>query len=69
MPIYEYGCPGCGAFFEAYVKAWGEEGVPCPRCGSSQVEKKLSTFAMKSSSPSSGGGSCGCGRGGCGCHA
>jgi putative FmdB family regulatory protein len=66
LPIYEYACPSCGASFEAYVKSWGEDVEACPRCGSPKVEKRVSSFAMKSASAA--GGSCGCGRGGCGCH-
>ena len=79
MPIYEYLCADCEEKFEKYVRAWGD-GVSCPSCQGSAVEKQLSTFAMAGGSgsaggatagsaggPARGGGGC-CGGGGCGCH-
>lgn len=43
MPIYEYACAGCGNDFEMLVRA---DTVPtCPRCASTQLERRLSTFA------------------------
>lgn len=66
MPLYEYLCSGCQKGFETYVRAWGDT-VACPRCGSAQVEKQLSTFAMTGTEGAPSGGGCGCGRGGCGC--
>jgi putative FmdB family regulatory protein len=68
MPIYEYRCEDCETAFEKLVRTFRED-VACPGCGSLDVERLLSTFAMAGGSdrgPSSGGG-CGCGRGGCGC--
>jgi putative FmdB family regulatory protein len=67
MPIYEYRCEECDEPFEKLVRAFREE-VACPHCGSGEVERLLSTFAMSGLSPSAPapGGSC-CGRGGCGC--
>ena len=68
MPIYEYRCEDCEKPFEKLVRAFREE-VSCPACGSGEVERLLSTFALSgfaSSAPQAGGG-CGCGRGGCGC--
>jgi putative FmdB family regulatory protein len=73
MPIYEYLCADCEEKFEKYVRAWGD-GVSCPSCQGSAVEKQLSTFAFSGvgSGQDGGysrsvGGGCGCGRGGCGC--
>ena len=66
MPLYEYRCSGCDEAFEIYVRAWGEA-VACPRCGTDEVEKQLSTFAMAGTEGPRIGGGCGCGRGGCGC--
>jgi putative FmdB family regulatory protein len=69
MPIYEYRCEDCEKPFEKLVRAFREE-VTCPACGSGEVERLLSTFAMSglasSTSSSGGGGGCGCGRCGCG---
>ncbi|MBV9086833.1 MAG: zinc ribbon domain-containing protein [Acidobacteriaceae bacterium] len=67
MPIFEYVCKSCGNEFEAIVR--GSEKSVCPKCEGTRLEKKLSVFAMASSSgtggafesmPSSGGG-CACG--------
>ncbi len=52
MPIYEYRCAQCGKKFE---KLRGmrdsDEGVECPECRSSKVDRQFSGFAT------SGGGS------------
>jgi putative FmdB family regulatory protein len=40
MPIYEFECEKCGARFEELVKA-GEK-APCPRCKSSEVQRRFS---------------------------
>ena len=45
MPIYEYRCEDCEKPFEKLVRAFREE-VACPECGSGEVERLLSTFAM-----------------------
>lgn len=44
MPLFEYRCESCGHSFEHLVRA----GVPpsCPKCGSEQLEKQLSVFAV-----------------------
>lgn len=66
MPIYEYQCRDCGHRFEV-LQRMGEssEGVSCPECGRSQVDKQFSTFASASSSAfqASGGGGIGAGCG------
>jgi len=65
MPMYEYRCRDCGERFEELRGSnEGDEGMECPRCGESRVERLLSAFATSSptgSSPagSSGGSSCG----------
>ncbi len=55
MPIFEYGCDECGETFEKLVRSFGtrKEKVVCPTCGSAKVNKKLSTFAAKTSGGSS----------------
>ena len=74
MPIYEYVCQQCKHEFEALVRnssSKPEDG--CPKCHSSRLKRKLSTFSA--SVPAAGGcaaapdcphasHSCGCG---CGC--
>lgn len=48
MPIYEFKCNNCGKPFEELVfSASAVEGMVCPSCESSQVEKMISTFATK----------------------
>jgi putative FmdB family regulatory protein len=43
MPIFEYACKSCGNEFETLVRA---SSVPdCPKCSSTELEKKLSVFA------------------------
>lgn len=51
MPIYEYKCAQCGALFEKILIS-AEQPVQCLSCGSEQVERQLSTFAVNISSGS-----------------
>jgi len=47
MPMYEYDCPRCGTRFEELiVRRADERDVRCPDCGSAQVTRALSTFAV-----------------------
>jgi putative FmdB family regulatory protein len=56
MPIFEYLCTACGNLFEKVMKS-GENGEPdCPKCGSSNVEKQLSSFAAPAGASPAGGG-------------
>ncbi len=43
MPIYEYACRGCGHEFETLVRSGSTP--DCPKCSSTELEKKLSVFA------------------------
>lgn len=48
MPIFEFECTECKKLFEELVRsASATEEVICPKCGSRQVRKKISTFASK----------------------
>ncbi|MFO7631989.1 MAG: zinc ribbon domain-containing protein [Caldilinea sp.] len=50
MPLYEYVCSDCGAFFEHWVRsASSKEAIACPQCQSAEVDKKFSTFGVKGS--------------------
>lgn len=65
MPIYEYRCADCEEKFSRLQSIGaGSTGVQCPKCGSHQVERLLSSFA---SGPTAGGGAAdagpGCGSG------
>jgi len=66
MPLYESVCMKCEEHFEELVR--GDQQVVCPQCGTTNIAKQLSTFAMIGSGGQSGafgggccGGSCGCG--------
>lgn len=55
MPIYEFDCHDCGDQFESLVLSFSKiDGVTCPDCKSSNVTKKISTFAVKGDTSSSG---------------
>jgi putative FmdB family regulatory protein len=46
VPLYEYRCATCGSRFEVLRRVGqGSEGVSCPECGRTEVEKQHSTFA------------------------
>lgn len=50
MPLFEFVCADCRRPFEELVRsASAVNEVTCPNCGSSQVSKKISTFASRSS--------------------
>jgi putative FmdB family regulatory protein len=43
MPLYEYGCRGCGARFETLRKAAQRLAAPpCPDCGAHETSLRLS---------------------------
>lgn len=65
MPIYEYLCSDCGADFSSIkLSAHSVEDTKCPKCKSSNVVKKVSSFSCTvASSASSGGYSSGGGGG------
>jgi putative FmdB family regulatory protein len=44
MPLYDYHCRSCGSEFERLVRPG--ETVACPSCGSGEVDRLLSTFAL-----------------------
>ena len=51
MPIYEYLCDECKAFFEVYFKSFGNssssKGPKCPDCSSDSVTRKISSVSFK----------------------
>jgi len=48
MPIFEFVCSECGKPFEELVRsASAVIEVVCPTCHSSNIKKKVSTFASK----------------------
>ena len=54
MPIYDYKCGECGLTSELLVHGMDGRNVNCPECGSSDMEKLLTTsysFRMGSQSP------------------
>lgn len=49
MPLYEFHCNDCGKDSEVLTRSTRWEGTPCPKCGSTHLVKKLSTFAASGS--------------------
>lgn len=51
MPVYEFRCQKCRKKFSILVKGWA--GVPascaCPNCGSTEVSRVFSSFALRKS--------------------
>jgi len=48
MPLFEFVCVDCSRPFEELVRnASAAQEVTCPACGSTQVAKKISTFASR----------------------
>lgn len=53
MPIYEYSCPNCKGRFSKLVQGFNEPvGLACPRCGSTEVRRAVSRFAVLKSEDS-----------------
>ena len=52
MPLFEYVCTSCGAESELLVRS-ADEKVVCISCGSRDMEKQLSTFAVNKGGSSS----------------
>ncbi len=53
MPIFEYQCQACQAGFEVLLKSSSGPKPECPHCGSKEVKKQLSGFAVgQSKAPS-----------------
>lgn len=64
MPIYEFTCADCGADFEELVFGSSTE-VSCPKCKGARTNRRMSTFAFRSSGRFVSGAGAGCG--GCSC--
>lgn len=53
MPIYVYRCKSCEKTFEELVRSMDtSETIPCPGCGSEELERMQASFAT-STAPSS----------------
>ena len=46
MPIYEFSCLSCKKPFQTYTPTMAWKGVRCPKCGSLEIQKQLSRFAV-----------------------
>jgi putative FmdB family regulatory protein len=64
MPIYEYTCSKCTKKFELLRRFSDTAAVTCPKCGSTEVERKISSFSCGSSGVGARGGGSSCGSGG-----
>jgi putative FmdB family regulatory protein len=52
MPLFEYACERCATTFEELVPASrATKAVGCPRCGSTETRKRVSTFASHVKTP------------------
>lgn len=59
MPLYKYCCLDCQEEYEELVSFSQSNEVVCPKCGSHNTEKLVSTFAALRGSNASSGVSCG----------
>ena len=50
MPIFEYACNACEHQFEALVR--GTDTPECPSCHATTLQRRQSTFAARTTSPS-----------------
>ena len=51
MPLYEYSCENCGETFEELISLRDRDSQRvCPTCGSEQVQRLISAFAVGKSS-------------------
>lgn len=49
MPIYEFFCKNCNTIYKFFSRTVDTETVPaCPKCSSTKMERKFSSFAMTS---------------------
>lgn len=47
MPIFEYGCSACRVVFQFWTQRIHPEHSPtCPKCGNTDLQKMVSTFAV-----------------------
>lgn len=46
MPMYAFRCGKCGHEYEELVRQFGQA-VPCPKCGSAEVERMVSAPAAR----------------------
>lgn len=58
MPLYEFHCGKCGEDSEILVRSSNWDGTKCPKCGSSKLEKKFSTFASSAGAQATPAGAC-----------
>jgi putative FmdB family regulatory protein len=65
MPMYDFVCKSCGDKSEQLVSSYSDKPV-CPSCGSGEMEKQLSSFAVSVKEGSSRQGTPGCTGGCCG---
>ncbi len=49
MPIYEYRCHNCNRRVSILVRSFSESQVTCSNCGSTELERLFSTFAVRKS--------------------
>ncbi|AHH17068.1 putative regulatory protein, FmdB family [Nocardia nova SH22a] len=48
MPLYQFGCRGCGAFERTYRMAEAPDAMPCPRCERPAARRPGGGFVRRS---------------------
>ena len=64
MPIFEYTCSKCGEAFSVLKLGSTEVDTNCPKCGSADTAKQMSSFCSVAPGSSGGAGGTGGGFGG-----
>lgn len=59
MPIFEYQCEGCGERFEEIVLGRDTSTIECPRCGSPETSRLMSSFSWSGTDGRGSASSCG----------
>jgi putative FmdB family regulatory protein len=66
MPLYSYVCKNCGEIFDLLVGVTARKTeMKCAKCGSENIEKRISTFSLGESGKSSSGSDSSCPTGTC----
>jgi len=59
MPVYEFKCRECGSLSEALLRSGDNQTVYCPDCGSTSMEKLMSSSLIRTNASSPGVTCCG----------
>ena len=63
MPLYEFYCSDCAKTAELLVQSFDSQGIICPHCGGTKMERRFSSsYMIKTGGPAQPKGSTCCGR-------